>query len=199
VSERRHAPAAARNAAPIEAALREVLPPRGLVLELASGSGQHAIHLAGAFPALAWQPSDVDPDALASIRGWAESAGLANLRPPIVLDAGSERWPVEAADVVLCINMIHISPWSATLGLLRGAARVLPAGGLLATYGPYRWHGVHIAPSNEAFDASLRARDRAWGVRDVDDLLPAAAAVGLAHERTFALPANNHLLAFRRG
>lgn len=199
IGSRRRAPAAERNAEPIRAVLARVLPPRGLVLEIASGSGQHGVFMATAFPAITWQPTDADPDALASIRAWAEEAALPNLRPPLRLDAEDDpsTWPIGAADAVVCINMVHIAPWSAALGLLRGAAALLGPGAPLVTYGPYRIDG-RTAPSNEEFDASLRARDPAWGVRDVRDLEPAAAAVGLHLVEVVAMPANNHTLVFRR-
>lgn len=194
----RHSPPAAeRNAEPILAVLRRVLPARGLVLEIASGSGYHAGVFARALPALTWQPTDRDPDGLASIAAWVEEAALPGLRPPLLLDVTAP-WPVEHADAVLCINMIHIAPWTSALALLEGAARVLPAGAPLVTYGPYRFDGVFTAPSNADFDASLRGRDPAWGVRDVADLRREAAARGLALEEEVAMPANNHTLIFRR-
>ncbi len=196
VGVRRTAPAAQRNADPIREVLERVLAP-GLVLEIASGTGQHAAHMARALPAVTWQPSDVDAHALASIAAWVESAGLPNLRPPIELDVTDDPWPVSAPSAVVCINMIHIAPWSAALALFRGAASVLPAGGLLYTYGPYRFDGI-TAPSNDSFDSSLRAHDSSWGVRDVRDLEAAAAAVGLRLDEVVAMPANNHSLVFRR-
>ena len=192
------APAAERNAEPIRAVLARVLPADGLVLEVASGTGQHAAHMARAFPAVTWQPSDPDPIACESIAAWRAESGLDNLRDPIALDAAADPWPIDRADAVVCINMIHIAPWGSALGLFRGAARVLLEGGLLYLYGPYRFHGSFTAPSNAAFDASLRARDPAWGVRDLDDIEPAAAAAGFQLEETVAMPANNHSLVFRR-
>jgi len=194
VDPKQHAPAAARNRAPIREVLARVLPARGTVLEIASGSGEHAVAFAAAFPDLAWQPSDPSSAARASIAAWRAEAQLANLRAPIELDASAAAWPIDAADAIVCINMIHIAPWQAALGLLAGAARVLPPGGLLYLYGPYR-HAGEIAPSNAAFDDSLRARDPRWGVRDVDDLV--AAARGLTLHETIAMPANNHSLVFR--
>ena len=194
---RQVAPAAERNAEPIRAVLARVLPAGGLVLEIASGTGQHAAHMARAFPAVTWQPSDPDPVARESIAAWRQEAGLDNLLPPVELDVTREPWPLVAADAVVCINMIHIAPWAAALALFRGAGRLLAGGGLLYLYGPYRFHGAFTAPSNAAFDASLRARDPAWGVRDLDDIEPAAAAAGFRLEETVAMPANNHSLVFR--
>ena len=194
---KRHAPATERNRDAIVAVLREELPPSGLVLEVASGSGEHAIRFAAAFPALDWQPSDPDSAALVSIAAWREEAGLANLRPPVRLDAAAP-WPVERSDAILCINMVHISPWTATLGLLRGAGACLPPGGLLYLYGPYLREGVETAPSNLAFDASLRARDPQWGLRRVEDMIAAADAQGLRFDRLVEMPANNLSLLFRK-
>lgn len=196
--QRLFAPAAARNRDAILEALRPVLPARGLVLEVASGTGEHAVHLASALPHLVFQPSDPDPRARASEAAWAEQAGLANLRPPLALDAAARSWPLSAADAVLCINMIHIAPWRAAEGLLRGAARLLPPGGPLCLYGPFRIGGRHTAPSNEAFDASLRAQDPEWGVRDLDELAALAGAVGLGGPEITAMPANNLTVVFRR-
>jgi SAM-dependent methyltransferase len=193
---KRHAPASERNREPILEVLRRVLPARGLVVEIASGTGQHAVHVAAALPGITWQPTDLDPDALTSIAAWREEAGLANLRAPVALDVTAPVWPFDAADAIVCINMIHIAPWAASVALLDGAGRLLPAGGVLYTYGPYRFDGV-TAPSNEAFDRSLRERDPAWGVRDVRDLRAAAAARGLTLDEVVAMPANNHSLVFR--
>lgn len=191
---RREAPAVARNRDAIRGVLRGILPPRGLVLEAASGSGEHVLHFAPAFPALTFQPSDPDADARASIDAWC--AGVANIRPALALDAAAAEWPIDQADAVLCINMIHIAPWAACLGLLRGAARVLPAGAPLVLYGPFRRAGVPTAPSNEAFDADLRARDPRWGLRDLEAV--AAAAEGFDPPEVTAMPANNLTVAFRR-
>jgi hypothetical protein len=188
---RRHAPATARNRDPILAVLRRHLPENGLLLEVSAGTGEHAVHFAAAFPALVWQPTDPDPGARASIAAWAREAKLNTLRPPLALDAAAEDWPVARADAVLCINMIHIAPWAAGLGLLRGAARLLPAGGPLILYGPFRREGRHTAPSNEAFDASLRAQDPEWGVRDLEAVAAAAAAQGFGPPLIEAMPANN--------
>ena len=197
VDLRRHAPATERNRAAILAVLREELPASGLVLEVASGSGEHAVHFAAALPALDWQPSDPDPAALASIEAWRAEAALPNMRTPIMLDAAAA-WPVKRADAILCINMIHISPWTATLGLMKGAGAVLPPGGLLYLYGPYLRDGVETAPSNLAFDISLKARDPQWGLRRVEDVIVAAEAQGLAFDRLVEMPANNLSLLFRK-
>jgi SAM-dependent methyltransferase len=191
------APATARNREPIREVLAVHLPARGHVLEIASGTGEHAVHMARAFPGLAWQPTDRDPAALASIEAWRAEAALPNLAPPIALDVTAPAWPVTEADAIVCINMIHIAPWEAALALFDGAARTLPAGGVLYLYGPYRWDGA-TAPSNEAFDRSLRERDPRWGVRDVRDLEAAAGARGLRLAHTVAMPANNHSLVFER-
>jgi SAM-dependent methyltransferase len=195
---RLRAPAAARNRDPIAAVLREVLPVRGTVLEIASGSGEHAAWFAGAFPELVWQPSDPDRDALESVAAWRDESRAPNLLPPVLLDASADTWPVRSADAILCINMVHISPWKATLGLLRGAARLLPPGGPLILYGPYRRAGVPTAPSNEDFDRSLKARDPSWGLRDLEDLVAAAELQELGFDRLFEMPANNVTLIFRR-
>jgi len=193
---RRHAPATLRNRAPIATMLGDLLPAAGRVLEVASGSGEHCAYFAEHFPKLEWHPSDPDPDALASIAAWC--AGLANVRPPVALDAAATMWPVAHADAILCINMVHISPWAATLGLMAGAGRLLPTGAPLILYGPYREADVPTAPSNEEFDQSLRARDPAWGLRLLDEVVAAAEAQGLAFERRVAMPANNLIVAFRR-
>ncbi|HEX8669441.1 MAG TPA: DUF938 domain-containing protein [Allosphingosinicella sp.] len=192
------AAATARNREPIAAVLREVLPEEGTVLEVASGTGEHAAHFSAVFPRLLWQPTDPDAEALASIRAWREEAAIPNLLEPVRLDAAAAAWPVDRADAILCINMVHISPWAATEGLMRGARRLLPAGGPLILYGPYRRAGVPTAPSNEAFDASLKARNREWGLRELDTVRAEAEKNGLAVERLFEMPANNLTLVFRR-
>ena len=194
---RLHAPATARNRGPILAVLQRHLPPRGLVLEIASGSGEHAVHFATALPHLDFQPSDHDPEARASIDAWARSAGLQNLRPALALDVTREPWPVHEAAAVLCINMTHISPWAATAALVRGAARILPQGGVLYLYGPYKRDGVHTAPSNAAFDDSLRARNPDWGVRDLEAVAALAEAHGFGPPAVEPMPANNFSLVFR--
>ncbi|MDB5692754.1 MAG: hypothetical protein JWO81_1817 [Alphaproteobacteria bacterium] len=195
---RRSAPHVARNAEPIAAVLREMLPERGTVLEVASGTGEHVLHFARAFPELLWQPSDPEPTALRSIEAWRASAGPANLLAPVALDAKADSWPVDAADALLCINMVHISPWAATLGLLDGAARLLATGAPLILYGPYRRAGVPTASSNEAFDASLRARNLEWGLRNFEDVADEAERRGFAMERVVEMPANNVTIVFHR-
>jgi SAM-dependent methyltransferase len=191
-------PATARNRAPILDVLRRHLPARGVVLETASGSGEHVAWFAPHFPDLVFQPSDPDPAARASIDAWAAASGAANIRPALALDAAAPSWPIEAADAVLAINMIHIAPWAAAEGLVAGAARVLRPGGVLYLYGPYRRAGRHTAPSNAEFDAGLRARDPRWGVRDLEAVAALAAAAGFDPPAVEAMPANNLSLIFRR-
>jgi SAM-dependent methyltransferase len=197
---RRRSPATARNRVPILAVLQRVLPAEGAVLEIAAGAGEHAVFFARAFPGLAWRPSDPDPDARASIAAWIASEASANIAPPMALDVQAENWGVAArsVDAVLAINMIHISPWEATLGLMAGAARVLKPGGVLYLYGPYKRDGRHTAPSNEAFDASLKARDPNWGVRDVADVEAAAKAQALMLCEIVEMPANNLSVIFAK-
>jgi len=192
-----HAPATARNREPIREVLARELPPRGTVLEIASGSGEHAVHFARAFPALTWQPSDAAGRSLASIAAWRAEAALPNLLAPVALDVASTTWPIAHADAIVCINLLHISPWEAALGLFAGAARLLPGGALLYLYGPYRFSGAFTAVSNDTFDRSLRDRDPRWGVRDVDDLVAAARPHGFTLRATVEMPANNHSLVFR--
>ena len=195
---RASSPAADRNKAPILEVLRRVLPPRAAVLEIAAGTGQHAAHFAAAMPGWRWQPTDGDPRALASIDAWC--AGLDNVLPALALDVLAAHWPVpEAAfDAVYCANMIHISPWASCAALMRGAARHLRPGGLLVTYGPYLVDGEPVAPGNLAFDADLRARDPAWGLRRLADVAGEAAATGLRLRERVAMPANNLTLVFAR-
>lgn len=194
---KQHAPATERNREPIRGVLAEYLPERGLVLEIASGSGEHAVYMAAALPGLRWQPTDAAPDALASIEAWRLEAGLPNVLPPVALDVTAPVWPVAAADAIVCINMVHIAPWEAALALLDGAERTLPMDGVLYLYGPFRRAG-ETAPSNETFDCWLRARDPRWGVRDMLELAAAAQERGLALEHVLPMPANNHSLVFRR-
>lgn len=191
------APAVARNRDAILAVLRRVLPAKATVLEIASGSGEHAIHIAAALPGLTWFPSDPEPEARRSIAAHTRLARLTNIRPPLALDARASAWPVGRADAVICINMIHIAPWSATEGLMAGAGRVLTGTGLLFLYGPFREGGQHSAESNAAFDASLRARDQEWGVRDLESVADLAARYGFVMAERVAMPANNTSLIFR--
>ena len=198
IGVKRHAPAAARNREPIAEILAEELPQNGLVLEVASGTGEHALFFAGRFTALNWQPSDPDPSALASIAAWREDAELPNLLPPLELDAASAAWPLATADAVVCINMVHISPWRASEGLFAGSAGILPAGGPLVLYGPYLEADVETAPSNLAFDESLRTRDPEWGLRDLEAVDRLAAEHGFTRTRRTSMPANNLTLVYRR-
>lgn len=196
---RRFAPATLRNRDAIQSLLGPRLPPRGLVLEIASGSGEHVVHFARSNPPeLIFQPSDPTPEARASVDAWAASAGAPNVRPALDLDASAANWPVDRTDAILCINMIHISPWAATEGLMRGAARILPVGGLLYLYGPYRRAGKHTSPSNASFDEDLRAQNPAWGVRDLEDVSALALSNGFHGPEIFQMPANNLSLIFRR-
>ena len=194
----RSAPAALRNREPIANVLTDWLPVSGSVLELASGTGEHAVHFARRFPNLDWQPSDVHADALASIAAHRVAADLPNILPPITLDASSPDWSVERADAVLSINMVHISAWTAALGLVDGAARLLSSGAPLILYGPWLQDGIEPAPSNLAFDADLKRRDPAWGLRRVEDFGTAAAERGLTLSETRGMPANNLMLLLRR-
>jgi hypothetical protein len=195
---KQHAPAAARNRDAIAQVLAGVLPESGLVLEIASGTGEHAVHFARAFPGLEWQPSDPVTEARDSIESWRQGEGLANMRPPLALDAEEADWPIPAADAVLCINMIHISPWTATQGLFSGVSRVLGAGAPLVLYGPYFEDGTDPAPSNLAFDASLKARNPAWGIRRIEDVDMLAAQHGFERVMRVEMPANNLTLAYRK-
>jgi hypothetical protein len=199
VSAKQHAPATLRNREPIAEVLAHELPASGSVLEIAAGTGEHAVFFAEAFPALAWQPTDPSPEALASIAAYREDYAGQNLAAPLLLDAAApESWPVTQADAMVCINMVHISPWEATLGLFAGAARVLGASkGPLVLYGPYIEQGVETAPSNLEFDASLKARNPLWGLRDAAALDAVASRHGMARSARYALPANNIILIYR--
>jgi SAM-dependent methyltransferase len=192
---RLHAPAFARNGDPLRDALRHILPQCGLVLEIASGSGEHIVHFARAFGELVFQPSDPDAAACASIDAWSHHAGVPNVRPALALDAMSD-WPVMQADAILCINMVHIAPWAATEGVFRNAARILPPGGALVLYGPFDRHGVSLAPGNAAFDADLRRRNPGWGLRRLESLT--ALATGFALPGIIEMPANNIIATYRR-
>lgn len=192
------APAAARNRDPIADVLAQELPGTGLILEVASGTGEHVVHFAARFPALTWQPTDPDEGALASISAWREEAGLPNIRPPMMLDAAAQQWPVAHAEAMVCVNMIHISPPASGEGLLAGAGRLLPASAPLILYGPYIEDGVETAPSNLEFDASLKARNPAWGLRTVAWVDALARGNGLSRTRRVAMPANNIMLVYRK-
>lgn len=196
---RQYAPATERNRDFILSILQRVLPERGTVLEIGSGSGEHAVYFAARLPHLTWQPSDRDPAALASIGAWTTHAALPNLQAPLLLDVAADPWPAERADAVLAINVLHYSPWASTPALLAGAARLLPPRGVLYCYGPYRRGGAHTAPSNAQFDLWLKARDPRFGVRDLEAVQEAAQAAGLALEEVIDMPANNLSLVFRRG
>ncbi|WP_321847862.1 DUF938 domain-containing protein [Burkholderia diffusa] len=197
-SARLSAPAAERNREPILEVLRRVMPASGDVLEIASGTGQHAVHFARALPALRWQPSDPDAHARRSIAAWVAHAGLTNLAEPLAFDVRDASWPAAAFDAIVCINMIHISPWACTDALFAGASRVLRPGGVLFLYGPYRREGRHTASSNEAFDQQLRSRDSSWGVRDLEAVVALGLDRGLDCIEVVEMPANNLSVVFRR-
>ena len=195
----RTSPSTARNRDPILEVLRLHLPSRGMVLEIAAGAGEHAVHNAAALPGLEWRPTDPDPEALTSIAAWRDHTGLPNLLEPLVLDAADpDTWPVTRADAMVNINMIHISPWSATQGLMIGAGRVLAPGGVLFLYGPYIESDVETAASNLAFDQNLKSRNPAWGLRRLDDVVALAARQGVVLTERVAMPANNLALIFRK-
>lgn len=196
---RQYAPSAARNRDPIFSVLRPLLPEQGIVLEIASGSGEHITGLAQASPStLAFQPSDPDPGARQSIDAWTSALGLDNVYPALTLDAAAGEWPITQANVMFCINMIHIAPWQATEGLFQGACKILSDDGVLYTYGPYRRKGVHTSPGNEAFDLDLRRRNPTWGIRDVEAVAKLAGNCGFADPKIIEMPANNLSLVFRR-
>lgn len=200
-ARKHHAPAAARNTGPILDVLRDVLPPTGRALEIASGTGQHAAAFAETFPGIDWQPSDQDESARNSIAGWASESGLGNLSPPLDIDVMRPGWAGAMGgklDLIVCINMIHISPWTACEGLMEGAGTLLGEGALLYLYGPYMRDRAHTAPSNAAFDESLRGRNPAWGIRDMGDVRAEAATRGIKLENHIAMPANNFSLLFRK-
>ena len=191
-------PAAERNKNLILDAIRSRLPHAGVVLEIASGTGQHIVHFARALPALTWQPTDADDQLRAAAAERIRAAGLGNIHAPLRLDVLAPDWPVAHAAAIVCINMIHIAPWRATNGLLSGAARVLQRGAPLFLYGPFKRGGRHTAPSNEAFDESLRARNPEWGVRDLDHVEHCAEGHGFALAEVTTMPANNLTVAFER-
>jgi len=198
MDQRLYSPATRRNRDPILAVLREVLPPSGTVLEVASGSGEHVVHFAPHFPKLTWQPSDPDPQARVSIAAWIQAAHARNVVPPLDLDVRAGHWPTTHADALICINMIHIAPWSACVGLMGGAGRVVSLDGVLYLYGPYRVGGRHTAPSNDAFDQSLRQQNPEWGVRDLEAVIAEAERNGFAFVKSAPMPANNLSVVFRK-
>ena len=191
-------PAAERNKEPILGVLKRVLPASGLVLEIGSGTGQHVVHFARALPQLLWQPSDPDAEFRDSITLWKAQEDLPNVRSPIELDVLRQPWPVDHADAVVSINMIHVAPQEAALGLIAGAASVLPSAGVLYLYGPFQRHGRHTAPSNAAFDVQLRARDPRWGLRDIEEVERLAWKAGFSTAEIVPMPANNFSLVFRK-
>jgi len=195
---RRMAPATDRNRAPILAVLRDVLPASGTVLEIASGTGQHAVHFAAALPGITWQPSDPDATHRDSIAAWTAHAQAANVLPPLAIDVTREPWGIDGVDAMVCINMIHIAPWAAAEALFTGAGRRLPPGGVLYLYGPYRRNGAHTAPSNEAFDRQLRVADPQWGVRDMKAVIALGEAQDMTCDAPVPMPANNFSLVFRK-
>lgn len=191
-------PSAERNKGPILDVLARVLPPSGLVLEIASGTGQHVVHFAKALPGLTWQPSDADAELRESVALRVREEALANVNDPVDLDVGKHPWPLQKADAVLAINLIHVAPWSATPALFEGAQDLLSTGQVLFLYGPYRRFGRHTSESNERFDHDLRAHDPAWGLRDMEAVSDAAASAGFLHAETIEMPANNFSLVFKR-
>ena len=211
---RQYAPATARNQEPILEILLEVLPLTGTVLEVSSGTGEHAIFFAPKLQPRNWIPSDPNPEARWSIAAWQRHTPTGNLYAPIDLNASDPTWAIEQAELpealqgldlqkypieaIVNINMIHIAPWSACLGLMAGAGRILPPGGILYLYGPYKQNGQHTAPSNEAFDQSLRSRNPDWGVRDLEAVIAAAQAQNLSMVNVYPMPANNLSVVFRR-
>lgn len=206
---RRYAPATERNREPILAVLQQVLPPTGTILEISSGTGEHSIFMAPQLAPRYWLPSDPNPEARASIAAWQQSVPCDNIYPPIDLDASSSEWSIESGSVpihdltqqpitaIVNINMIHIAPKSAYLGLFAGAQRILPIGGILYLYGPFKQGGVHTAPSNEAFDASLRSQNPEWGVRDLEEIITVAQSHNLALQKVYPMPANNLSVIFK--
>lgn len=199
--ERMFSPSAARNAEPILQVLRDLLPAHGRVLEIGCGTGEHAACFAAALPTLTWLPTDPDPASRASTASWIKFSGLSNVPAPLAVDASSAEWGLDAwapFDAVVSINMVHIAPWAATLGLFAGAGRLLRDAGVLCLYGPFMHNGMHNAPSNAAFDAALKARNPSWGLRDIADIERVARASGLRLGETIAMPANNRLLVFHR-
>lgn len=200
--QRMYSPSVARNAEPILKILKEVLPARARVLEIGCGTGEHAVYFAEAMPGLSWLPTDTDAASRASTASWTRFKALTNVLLPLDVDASAATWDVETLapfDAIVSINMVHIAPWAATLGLLSGAGRLLRGGGLLCLYGPFLHNGVHNAPSNAAFDASLKERNPSWGLRDITELEGLAGASGLQLGEIIEMPANNRLLVFHHG
>ena len=195
---RQYAPATLRNRNFILGILRNVLPTRGVILEIASGSGEHVVHFARHLPNLVFQPSDREPDALHSVGAWVKATRVTNVRAPMVLDASQSPWPIASADGIICINMVHISPWDATLELIRGAAAILPPTAPFYLYGPYKREGVATTPSNQAFDRSLRDRNPTWGLRDLEAVAAIAQSVGFSVPTIIEMPANNLSVVFYR-
>jgi len=196
---KRDYPATSRNKGPILEVLKRFLPPEGVVLEIASGSGQHVSWFASQLPSLTWQPSDGDPACLASIEAWRTDEGVQDhVRPPLHLDVTAQPWPAQGVDAVFCANMIHIAPWSAAQALAGGAGQCLRPGGLLILYGPFKVNGQHTAPSNQEFDADLRRRNTDWGVRDLGDFGALAQQAGLDHLETVPMPAHNLCVIWRK-
>jgi SAM-dependent methyltransferase len=196
---RMFSPTAARNSAPILEVLRRVLPANGVVLEIACGTGEHAVHFAEAMPSVTWLPSDPDPDSRASAASWSKFKGLSNVLSPLDIDVCATSWGIEQTapfDAIVSLNMIHIAPWAASLGLFAGAGRLLRVGGLLFLYGPFMRDGVHNAPSNAAFDVSLKARNPSWGLRDIAELERVGESFGLRLREALEMPANNMSLVF---
>jgi hypothetical protein len=196
--DRQYAPATLRNRDFILDVLRDVLPMTGVILEIASGSGEHIVHFARNLPGLVFQPSDPDPDALRSVAAWVKATGVTNVTAPIALEASQSVWPIASADGIICINMVHISPWEATLGLIKGAAAILPPGSPLYLYGPYIREGFATTPSNQAFDRSLRDRNSTWGLRNLETVAAIAQSVGFSAPVITEMPANNLSVMFRR-
>lgn len=195
---KRHAPATGRNADAIADVLARELPETGRVLEIASGSGEHAVHFARKFPALEWMPSDPDPDAIQSIDAWTTESGLTNIAPPVFLDAGVDDWPVDRAAAIFCCNMVHISPWKAAQGLFRGAALLLGQEAPLILYGPFLEDNVETAPSNLAFDQNLKMRNPDWGIRAIEVIDTLAKNYRLVRTSRTEMPANNLTLTYRK-
>jgi hypothetical protein len=197
-NDRLVSPSAERNRAPISEVLSQVLPERGVVLEVGSGTGQHVVHFARAMPNLVWQPSERDADCLRSIHGWLSVEELSNVRPPLLLDVSALPWPITSAAALVCINMIHIASWSTTETLLRGGEALLSGGGVLCLYGPFRRQGRHTSPSNEAFDTLLRRQDQDWGVRDLDEVARLAGRAAFDLLQTHEMPSDNLTVVFRK-